>query len=124
MIDIGYRVTKSFVMSHGREMCIGEYDNVPPNRVREICREAARNRGYPIRIVWGNPEWEDDVISHRSDEALKIRRVIRRREEEVASFKSAIISTISKKKRSDFRRKVKKLRSEIRRLQRQEKALT
>ena len=117
-------VTKAFILSHGREFCIGTFTNVSAARVREICRNTALHRGYPVRIQWANPEWADSIISHRSEDTLEVRRIIRNTEDAIESLERTLTSTTNKKKRQQFKSKIRRHRSELRRLRRKEEALS
>ena len=118
-------VTKAFLIdAYQRKLCVGIYPDMPPDAIRAECRHTAMNLGYPIRIQWADAAWADEVMSHRSDAVIALRKDLRRITERLEQLIEQRNVTVDRAKRKQIKSTIKSLRSESRRLQRRIHAST
>ena len=109
-------MNKMFIMSPRGEFCIATYTRMPPHQIVERARMTAQARGYPIRIEWANPEWDDQIISHRSDELLALRQKAKNIENSLQDLNRNLKATVLKSSRQKVLRQIRKAKKELRRI--------
>ena len=77
----------------------------------------AQARGYPIEIQWPHTD-KPTVVSHRSDEYLRLQRDLRHVKEELWRLEKCRKGIVKKLSKNKLKREIKQRKSEIRRMER------
>ena len=109
-------ITKMFIISPRGEFCIGTYQRMPPHRIIEEARMCAQARGYPMRIEWAHPDWDDLIVSHRSDELLALRQKAKQVAATLEDYERNLGATTRKSSRQKVLRQIRRTKKELRRI--------
>lgn len=110
-------MVKAFILTPRGDFCIATFTKMDHKRIVQEMRMVAQARGYPIEIQWPHTS-KPTVVSHRSNEELKLQRNLRHVKEEIWRLEKCLSGAVKKVSRTKLKTDIKQRKSEKRRLER------
>lgn len=109
---------QAFILTPRGHFYIGTFQHMDRQQILDEMRMVAQHRGYPIEIQWGT-HTSPTIVSHRSTEELESKRTLRGLKEELWRLQKCTDGVVKRASRTKLKRDIKRVKGEIRRIERQ-----